>query len=45
VAQDSSGELHKLKSIQGIKWANEKTVDQSSVNTLSNNSRNSARKI
>lgn len=31
-------ELHKLKVIQGFKWANGKTVDQSSVNTLSNNS-------
>lgn len=38
VAEDSA-ELHKLKGIQGIKWVNGKTVDQSSVNTLSNNSR------
>lgn len=39
VAEDSAGELHKLKGIKGIKWANGKPVDQSSVNTLSNNSR------
>lgn len=39
MAEKSTIELHKLKSIQGIKQANGKIVGQSNVNTLSNNNK------